>query len=51
MNNDLKKQMFLDWCMEHSLLYGPYIAEWFKEEGCEAFFKWANKKGIEYVKS
>jgi hypothetical protein len=29
-------------------MYGDCYVDWFNEEGCDLFYKWAEQKGIEF---
>ena len=49
MNIEERKRAFFNWSFEQVLLYGDAFVVWWKEEGADAFLKWAEKKGIKYM--
>jgi hypothetical protein len=42
-------EAFVKWALENSILFGPNIEIWWKEEGIKNFYDWAKKRNIEYV--
>jgi hypothetical protein len=44
------ERAFLKWAFSVCILYGQPVVDWWKEEGLELFFKWAEKKGIKYMR-
>ena len=41
--------LFVEWMLEHCILYGQPFLDWWKEEGLDRFFTWARKKGLDFV--